>query len=440
LLEKATTQLNSGTSFDDIKFMKKEDNVIASEDLKSIIEQAIAKHQNELPNVIRANILTFLKKKGYLFVSNYGSIRPITSEGIRKRMDRIYEVKRQTKDKPVPEKEIEPISWEKDLQKKTEKQEENILKKKYDSLLQEYEKLQRVSGVTKEFFKPLQDWKIPVKGNQRDKSIAVVLASDWHYEEEVRPETVNHLNSFDLKIADDRITNFFNNIVKLIKKEQKDSEINTLVLALLGDFITGNIHDDNVESSQLGVGAALWTVQSRINSGIRFLLDNTNLDLVIPCHSGNHARHTKKQRIANENDNSLEWLMYKNLAMLWGGNKRVMFLVGDSYHSYVEVFPGYTIRFHHGHHVRYGGGIGGLTIPINKAISQWNKNRNVQLDCLGHFHQFHDGGNFVVNCSLIGFSPYAISVKGAYERPTQTFFLINGKYLEKTCTTKIFLE
>ena len=88
----------------------------------------------------------------------------------------------------------------------------------------------------------------------------------------------------------------------------------------------------------------------------------------------------------------------------------------------------------------YGGGIGGLTIPINKAISQWNKNRNVQLDCLGHFHQFHDGGNFVVNSSLIGFSPYAISVKGAYERPTQTFFLINGRYLEKTCTTKIFLE
>jgi hypothetical protein len=420
--------------------MRKKDNVISTEDLKSIIEQSITKNPNELPNVIRVKILDFLKKKGYLFVNAFGKIRPITSDGIRKRMERSYEIRNKIKDNPIPETESEPISWEKDLQKKTEKLEEKTLKKKYETLLDEYDNLKRISGFTKDFFKPLQDWKIPIKGNQRDKSIAVVLASDWHYEEEVRPETVNHLNSFDLKIADDRISNFFNNIVKLIKKEQKDSDINTLVLALLGDFITGNIHDDNVESSQLGVGAALWTVQSRINSGIKFLLDNTNLDLVIPCHSGNHARHTKKQRIANENDNSLEWLMYKNLAMLWGGNKRVKFLVGDSYHSYVEVFPGYTIRFHHGHHVRYGGGIGGLTIPINKAISQWNKNRNVQLDCLGHFHQFHDGGNFVVNSSLIGFSPYAISVKGAYERPTQTFFLINGRYLEKTCTTKIFLE
>ena len=97
--------------------MKKEDNVIASEDLKTIIQQAIAKYSAEPPNVIRANILKFLKKKNYLFVNKFGSIRPITSEGIRKRMDRIYEVKRQTKDAPVPNKEIEPISWEKDLQK-----------------------------------------------------------------------------------------------------------------------------------------------------------------------------------------------------------------------------------------------------------------------------------------------------------------------------------
>ena len=108
-------------------------------------------------------------------------------------------------------------SEERDLEKKTVKQEESVLKKKYESLLDEYENLKKVSGITKHIFKPLQDWKIPVKGNQRDKSIAVVLASDWHYEEEVRPETVNHLNSFDLKIADNRISNFFNNIVKLIK-------------------------------------------------------------------------------------------------------------------------------------------------------------------------------------------------------------------------------
>jgi hypothetical protein len=70
----------------------------------------------------------------------------------------------------------------------------------------------------------------------------------------------------------------------------------------------------------------------------------------------------------------------------------------------------------------------------------WNRNRAAQLDCMGHFHQYCDGGNFVVNGSLIGYSPYAVSIKGAYERPSQSFFLINGKYLEKTCSSKIFLE
>ena len=312
--------------------------------------------------------------------------------------------------------------------------------KKYKKLLDDHRSAMELLEVNKDVVRPMQNFSIPTSKSQYDVSVAVALASDWHYEEMVTPESVNFLNSYTLDIADQRIRKFFSNTVKLISKEKKDSKINTLILALLGDFITGNIHEDNIESSQLGVGEALWAVKSRIHAGIQYILDNTDVEILIPCHSGNHGRHTKKQMIANENNNSLEWLMYKSLAEIWHKHKRVKFMVGEAYHSFVEVFPGYTIRFSHGHHVRYGGGVGGVTIPMNKAIAQWNRNRTVSLDCVGHFHQYMDGGNFVVNGALIGYSPYGISVKGAYERPSQAFFLINGKFLEKTCSSKIFLE
>jgi hypothetical protein len=63
-----------------------------------------------------------------------------------------------------------------------------------------------------------------------------------------------------------------------------------------------------------------------------------------------------------------------------------------------------TVRFHHGHSIRYAGGVGGIYIPTNKAIAQWNKGRHADLDVFGHFHQLRDGGNFICNGSLIGYN------------------------------------
>jgi hypothetical protein len=426
--------------------MSKKKHIEVTE-LSSIIDEAIGRYGPVVsPSDISAGIKLELERLGYTHATYEDKVIPITdaylSKKVRKRKDSL---KTKAARRGIYNSEpLNDISTGDlvmiDLNKVKAKSEAGSVSKKYDALLDEYNKLKKALDIKGDMVRPLQSFSIPQPSKQSDTSVAVVLASDWHYEEEIRPESVNYLNDYNLKIADSRIKAFFSNTAKMLQKEQQDTKINTMILALLGDFITGNIHEDNVESSQLGVGEALWAVKSRIHAGIQYLLDNTNVNLVIPCHSGNHGRHTKKQRIANERDNSLEWLVYKSLSEIWSSNKRVQFMVGDAYHSFVDVFPGYTIRFHHGHNVRYGGGVGGITIPINKAIAQWNRNRPVQLDCMGHFHQYADGGNFVVNSSLIGFSPYAISIKGAYERPSQSFFLINGKYKEKTCSSKIFLE
>jgi hypothetical protein len=137
--------------------------------------------------------------------------------------------------------------------------------------------------------------------------------------------------------------------------------------------------------------------------------------------------------------NSLEYAMYHVLAKDFDGNKRVKFLITTSYLSFVTV-GGYTIRFHHGHAIKYGGGIGGIFIPAFKAISQWQKSRSADLDVFGHFHASKDGGNFLCNGSLIGYNEYAVSIKCDYEKPKQTFFLVDHKRREKTITTPIFLE
>src|SRR5262249_8494702 len=150
--------------------------------------------------------------------------------------------------------------------------------------------------------------------------------------------------------------------------------------------------------------------QDLITGGLKFLLENGDFKTIkIPCSYGNHGRTTQKKKIATGAKNSFEWLMYNNLARQFADEPRVEFQIADGYLTYVDVF-GYLCRFHHGDAIGYQGGVGGVTIPLNKFIARANQQCVAALDSLGHFHQhlaYSYVNKFQINGSLIGFGPYA---------------------------------
>ncbi len=297
---------------------------------------------------------------------------------------------------------------------------------KYKVLLEDVERLERENEAMRS--KSGNVFTIPEKVSKLDgEAVAVALASDWHLEELVKNQWVGGLNEYNLTIAKARAIEFFQNTVKLLKKEQQAVNINTMVLWLGGDFITGNIHDENMETAQLLPIEAMIFAETILKSGIEFLLKNSDVNLVIPCNAGNHSRITKKQRHSTDVGNSLETIMYHHLAEYFKGNKRVRFVLQSGYHLILPIFDNYSIRFHHGHNVKYGGGIGGLYIPAKKAISQWQKSSPVQLDCFGHLHTMKVDTDFISNGSVIGYSPFAVAIKADFEKPQQAFFLIDRK-------------
>lgn len=298
-------------------------------------------------------------------------------------------------------------------------------------------------------FKNLQDTTpkiidvLPKVASGKSESAAVFVWSDWHIEETVLPEQVSYKNEFNLEVADRRFLALLHGCMAWYTISAAKTSIKTIVLALLGDFITGSIHDDLAEGNSLPPADAIYKAYSTIASGIKFILTNTPKDvkIVIPCHSGNHGRMTKEQRIATEAGNSLEYFMYLMLRDYFQTEKRIEFIVQSGYHSYIRFFEGaFEARFHHGHQINYQGGVGGITIPVNKAIAQWNKAKPVNLDVFGHFHTKFDGGNFIANGSLIGYNAYAVSIKASFEKPAQQSFLINREYGEKTMVAPVFLE
>lgn len=271
------------------------------------------------------------------------------------------------------------------------------------------------------------------------ESTAFALLSDIHYEETVKGESIMGLNEYNTTIAKKRLQQFFQRVAKLLKKEQVQTTIDTLCLGVLGDLISNSIHEELLEVNSLQPADALNEVINEIAGGIKYLLKNTDVKLDIVCVSGNHGRGTKRVHIATESGNSLEYIAYNFLAKYFARNSRVKFFIPKAYLLYYKCHD-FTVAFHHGHFVKFQGGVGGLTIPMNKAIAQWEKMRHADLYCSGHYHTFFDGGNFIVNGSVIGFNAYALSIKASFEKAKQTFFLVNHKYNCKTVTTPVLFD
>ena len=135
--------------------------------------------------------------------------------------------------------------------------------------------------------------------------------------------------------------------------------------------------------------------------------------------------------------NSFEQLTYWMVAKDWRKELRVQWRITDGYHN-VQTIMGRRVRFHHGDAIQYWGGSGGITIPIRKAIAQWNKSARADLDVFGHFHEFSDGWDFVCNGSLVGYSPFSVKIKANYQPPVQAFLVFDRSHGLRQ-STRIFV-
>jgi hypothetical protein len=104
----------------------------------------------------------------------------------------------------------------------------------------------------------------------------------------------------------------------------------------------------------------------------------------------------------------------------------VEWLISDGNILYYDVL-GHRLRFHHGDAIKYGGGIGGLTIPLQKWVHRQDTGIKAHHSFFGHFHQLTLGNGWSVNGSLIGITPYALKLGFSPERPQQLMRFIDSK-------------
>lgn len=273
----------------------------------------------------------------------------------------------------------------------------------------------------------------PLKIHRREttsglrEGTAVVLASDWHIEEVVDPMKIAGRNAYNLDIAQARATRFFQGVEWLANFARNEFTLREIVLWLGGDLMSGHIHEELMETNELSPAETILKLRDMLVGGIDYLLEDPKLEcLKIPCSFGNHGRTTQKFRSKTGAENSFEWLLYNVLAWHYEKEPRVQFAVDKSRHQYVEAYD-FRLHFHHGDTVRFWGGVGGLSIPLNKRIPKWDNVLRSDYHHIGHFHQAIDLGRVLVNGSLIGYNEYAMDQGCDFEPPQQMFYVLDSK-------------
>lgn len=271
------------------------------------------------------------------------------------------------------------------------------------------------------------------------EAAAIISLSDLHVDEIVEPWETPYGNQYNPQIASRSMGRFFAGARWLIDLHRQAFTIRDVVCWIGGDLFSGHIHPELIESTERApIETILW-LRPRLVAGIDRLLEDPKIEnILIPASRGNHGRNTPKPYRALGAVHSYEWLLYQWLASHYEKEPRVRILADKSAHQYAHVYD-FDLHFHHGDETSYNGGVGGITIPLNKATAQWDIAKRCHYHHFGHWHQYHPGGRVQVNGSVIGYNAYAMSIKATPEPPQQAFYLLDSTR-GKTCMSPIWVR
>lgn len=268
---------------------------------------------------------------------------------------------------------------------------------------------------------PFESYDINLVTRESGMRYAIALFSDAHIEQVVKPETVCGMNEYNIEIAKKRIQRYFVGLVACLKTDDVDE----LIFASLGDTISGYIHEELQQTNELTPLEATLYAQSLIYSGLKYIVENTNLEKITFIGiTGNHSRTSKKIQHSNNAHMSYEWLMYMNIKKqceLTGLD--IDFIIPDSEIVKVDMSDGKRFLFQHGFQVKSGGNgtVCGIYPSLNRYTMRCDKNFKQDKVYMGHYHSCTSIPNAVVNGSIIGMDAFAFSMGCAYERPAQMY-------------------
>lgn len=287
--------------------------------------------------------------------------------------------------------------------------------------------------------RPLQLNKLPRLKPDKGRALAGVptlMLSDWHYGEVVDPRQVEGLNEFNIEIAERRAERVFNKTLELLFRHQSGQTYDGVVLAVGGDMLSGNIHDELRNTNDAPVLETVMHLMTRMEAGILQFAQNFP-GVYVPCVIGNHGRLDKKPTAKNKVKDNYDWMLYRVLAhsvtARMGEKCNVAFAVSEAADLPYSVY-GTRYLLTHGDQFKSAGGVGGIFPGLMKTDYRKRK-RSMQTGrggydylVMGHWHQYGSLEGIIVNGSLKGTDEYSYQGNFGFEPPQQALWMTHPEF------------
>jgi predicted phosphodiesterase len=266
--------------------------------------------------------------------------------------------------------------------------------------------------------------------------VPVIPLSDWHWGEVVDPNQVGGMNIFNRSIAKQRVRMLADYIIDLCFNHMTNPIYEGAVIPILGDMITGIIHDELRETNEGPVQVSCLEVEEYLIALLLILAEKFGR-LYVVCVPGNHGRNTIKPRIKNRVYESYEWNIYQHIERFFRRDPRVKVYVPNDVDAHITV-AGHRIMVTHGDllGVKGGDGIIGALGPIARgAMKVGNSEARIGNDfdtlMIGHYHIYMPRGDATpvwVNPCLVGYNEYAHKgLRVPFSRPAQSLAFVHQR-------------
>lgn len=258
--------------------------------------------------------------------------------------------------------------------------------------------------------------------------IPVLFLSDIHFDEYVDPEQINHMNEFGHDIATKRIQFTFEKSIDLLMNHMHKPQYDGVVVALGGDLLSGNIHEELAETNEAPILQSAIDLTELLCQGLRGMADTFD-KVFVPCVVGNHGRLHRKPRAKNRVKDNYEWMIYHMLSKTLADDERISFYVPESADAIFSIYDT-KILLTHGDQFRGGTGISGIFSPLMLGFARKQKKQQAvgnpfDIMMMGHWHQYIHTENLIVNGSIKGYDEYASICNFPFEPPKQALFIVH---------------
>ena len=333
----------------------------------------------------------------------------------------------------APEKELSDEEvWERDV--KVERLESQIrhLKRVNKQAVKEKAAIDRLVEAVTDAVKAAEPVKPPAKISGRKPSgtehSLIALFSDAHVGEVVSPAETNNLSAYDMEIFEERMQIWTNKVVELVTLKRSELNIPRLELFMLGDIVSGSIHEELEISNEDNVIGQMVAATHHVSTALLQLAQHFD-EITVSVVAGNHGRMKRRPYFKQKQGMNWDTLIGQLLRLTLANQPNVKFILPGS-HWMIRSVEGWRFLLMHGDGIR---GWAGLPwYGITRAVASFREmiGADIHFDrvVMGHFHNPVNTEAFHVNGCMKGGDEYSIGAIYAAGRPSQTLLYVHPKH------------